>query len=466
MAKINYTEHQAEYLRQAAIKPRLTVREYCETVGINYNSARRHIRNAANSLKEPKPKPKVTKPKKPKKLKTNQKGRNWRVIYFQYLSEAIDCPSLTIAQFAALHDLPNSSIRREFPKFKNDPEFNEQCKNLKLAQIAHSEEKERAKTNFNLLKSKGKIKTVRNQGNAQQTDDQKNGITDHLAAQELPPQRDHLGRFLDGNRFNLVHGGYVKLTKMDDEIIQNIIQIDPLNLANEIITARSHYALMQRFLGLESEAIIERYENNEPILDFDGEPISLNKALADLEYSTSGKLRTAEASIANLSATAAKIQLDYAKVAIKNHETAVHSTHAELIIRQELMEKAESENWSAVQTAKACERHGINIPITILEEMKQEIASYEPEIDDDGLSDDELNRICDDYKEKQSIYVNEELPTRRKRLQKLIEEQELKENGGITTSNTDSEEVESEIDNDEDYDFDNISDFTSLLGGE
>ncbi|MCG3884147.1 hypothetical protein I3271_05555 [Photobacterium leiognathi] len=466
MAKIDYALHQAQYIEQSEINPDLSIRQYCEDNGLNYNSARRYIRNPAkgNSVKRGMQKAEI------KRTSTVKRGRNWRVIYFDYLNDAIENPSLSVTQFAALNDLPAASVRREFAKLKRDGEFNDHCERLALAQRKHEDEKQKAKANFKLLKSKNKIKSVRRRANTQEQKREQTSIFDQNSAQSRSPERDHLGRFLSGNRFSMVHGGYAQIINLDQDIIDTVVQIDPLNLANEIIAARAHYLNLQRFLALERDAIIERYDDNDPIMGFDGKPVSITKVLGDLEYSAAGKLRAAETSIGALSATAARIQCDVAKILIKDHETAVHDTKTELDIRNSIMIEAEQKEWSALQTAKACEKFGIRVPVTVLEEMKREIATYEPPVDDNGLSDDELDAICLEYEKKQSEYVSHEVPARRERLQKLIDEQNAKENGGIVNQATSEEEqpdhsLDDEAD-DETFPFDDLDSFDVLGGGE
>ncbi|MEC6833021.1 hypothetical protein VXS06_14735 [Photobacterium toruni] len=457
MAKIDYGEHQAQYDKQSEINPNLSIRQYCEDNSLNYNTARRYIRNAVKGNT-------VKKGKQLAEIKRNSpvsRGRNWRVIYFTYLNDAIENPSLTVAQYSAINDLPPASVRREFAKLKRDGEFNDHCERLALAQIAHEGEKERARANAKILKDKHKIKSHSKRATTPNDTPDQSVINDHGSAQSRSPERDVLGRFLSGNRFSMVHGGYAKIINLDQDIIDTVIQIDPLNLANEIIAARAHYLNLQRFLSIERLAIEERYDNDDPIKGFDGEPVSITKALGDLEYSAAGKLRAAEASIAALSATAAKIQCDVAKIQLKDHETSVHNTTTELEILNSIMLEAENKEWSALQTAKTCEKYGIQVPLTIIEEMKREIATYEPPVSDDGLTDDELDAICNEYQEKQSKYVNKEIPARRERLQKMIEEQEAKENDrGEPDSNPPEQD-----DDDELFPFDDVDNF-DVLGGE
>ena len=460
MASADYVEHQAEYSKLAESNPRLSVREYCEDNGLNYNSARRYIRNAGKAIKRENDKKKA----RLRKKSNVKRGRNWKLIYFQYLSDAIECPSLTLVQFAAIQEIPVASIRREFAKFKRDPEFNDQCEKLKLAQIAHEEEKERARQNLKLLRTKNKVKTVRRTGSDHKQHDNQNLISDQSSdAKHKTAYRDTLGRFLVGNKFSLVHSGYVKMTELDEDIIETVIQIDPLNLANEIVSARSHYLSMQRFLAKERAAIIERYENDDPVLGFDGEPVSLMKCLGDLEYSSASKLRAAETSIMSLSATAARIQCDVAKIQITDHNTSVYSKQQELKYRQAIMTDAEDQGWSALKTAKEFERQGISIPTTVLTEMQHEIATTDPVFDDDGLTDDELDAICAEFEAKSRDFKDNELPARREQLTAMFDQQQQKEDGlfSYPPAEQQSDDVESEIDSNTSA-FSDFSEFIDL----
>lgn len=463
VAKINYSYHQESYDELVDQDPSITVRKYCESEGLNYNTARRYIRNTVRNKKK-----ENAQTLSEIKSKPVRKGkRNWEAIYFEYLTEATDLPGLSIAKFSAKHDYPDGQTRKEFLRIKKTGVYAAQEDECERCATAHKQEMKYLKQKNKSLKNK-RIKsyaqdgasTPRSDHHSMRDHDQQSG--DH----DLTGYRDSSGRFLPGNRFSLLHGGYAAITHLDNDIVETASEIDPLNLANEILTARSQYLSMLRFVAKEREAIIQRYEDDDPIIGFDEKPVTLNKALGDLEYSTAGKLRALEASIMSMSSITAKIQCDIAKINIKDHETAVHSKQSEVTIINKIMTRSEADDWSALQTAKECEKQGVPIPLTILEEMKREIATYEPPIDDDGLSDDDLDKLFIEYTETQSKYKTEELPLRKEQLQIKIEEQEKIENDGIPPAIDDLIIDEKSFNNPDDelFPFDDLSEFT-VIGG-
>ncbi|UKA12839.1 hypothetical protein [Photobacterium damselae] len=466
MAKIDYSQHQLSYEKLLEDNPLLTVREYCENEGLNYNSARRYMRNPSKGRK-------VENGKKLAQIERTEKPKgkiNWKAKYFKYLVDCEENPTLSIAQFAALNKLAPATTRREFATLKRNGEHKDQCAKTEKAISAHKEEMRKAKHNSKILKNKGKVSKVQKRESAHQNTPRRSAAHDHSS--DPLDHRDHLGRFMSGNRFSLVHGGYADIANLDTDLVEVALGIDPLNLANEILAARTQYLSMQRYLAQERSAIIELYDSGETIKGFDDEPISLNKALADLEFSSAGKLRSLESSLMAMAGTAAKIQTDIAKIQIKTHETPLHSTQVELDIRKEIMKNAEAEEWTAIKTARACETFGISIPVTVLEEMKREIANYEPEVDDNGITDEELDELTAEARRKTDNFIEKELPARREELQRLIEEQELKEQGGHQQEDliNDFEEPEHDEgllddgDDDENFPFDDIADFSDLGG--
>jgi len=70
------------------------------------------------------------------------------------------------------------------------------------------------------------------------------------------------------------------------------------------------------------------------------------------------------------------------------------------MLRMEIMERAISEGWSAVEAGYEIEKHGLEVPFTIQQKIKAELSVIEPEMEDNGISDEELEAASIKYSSK------------------------------------------------------------------
>jgi hypothetical protein len=378
-----------------------------------------------------------------------------------------------MADFALSEGIQSPQVRKQFAVQRKSGVFTAQEDLVTTAQDEYQQEIAQYKVKSKSLSNKVKSVRVANRGSAQQKSKaaQQNQDRAFDCADLSTPldsnSRDELGRFCAGHRFNVVHGGYARLTGLDPDILKIVTDVDPLNLSTEILTVRSQYLSMIKYLNEEKTAIIEMYANGESLKEFDGETDkTLNKALAEVEISLSGKLRALESSIANFAAVTAKIETDYIKLQQKAFELPSVDTATGLALRKRILKDREIKKWSPLETAQRFEYYGLKVPDTIMEEAKREIAAYEPIVDEEGLTDDQLDELTNQFREEQRRVIEEDLPLQKEELEQRIAEFEAIDAGA---NNVGTEQPQSSTEDkwgDEDdltvYAFDDLSDFESL----
>lgn len=466
-AKIDYEYHQQQLIALAEQDPSITVQAYCEQAGLKYASARRHLKSPRKSA----PKAKAEKAREIKTTRKRAGARDWPRLYTQYLDSCIENPGYNMTQFAEINGIPAAQVRKQFAALRKSGDYADREDRVEQAIAQAKGEKSRQKAKAKSLNKRAKPVKPTGRGvaptkaeDAQNEKDHQTGSGDPLVA-VAHQGRDGKGRFTHGNRFSTVHGGYAALAGLDDELVQVATDVDPVSLANELVTARSQYLSMLRFVARQREELIAMYERGEPLKDFDDNEIPLTKALGDLEFGTAGRLRSLEASIGSMVGTQAKIITDFTKLAHKEHELSPVDTVTALAIRKKLMQQRIANDWSALETARQFESRGIAVPKSIMIEAEREIATYEPPVDDSGLSDDELDKLTAEYLAEQQRVVSEDLPERRKIVAEMIDE--------VSEEDFDDEpggdEATSDDDDDDDEDivaaaFDDLGDFAPIEG--
>lgn len=466
--RIDYSEHQAKFLELYADDQTLTVKVYCDAAGLNYASARRYLKNPLKTNRNAELLQEV------KLSKKKASSRDWPEIYQRYLKQCLADPSLTMADFALSEGIQSPQVRKQFAVQRKSGVFTAQEDLVTAAQEEYQQEIAQYKVKSKSLNKRAKSVRGTGRGSAQQKSkaaQQNHDRVSDCADLSIPlsniDSRDELGRFRAGHRFNVVHGGYARLTGLDPDILKIVTDVDPLNLSTEILTVRSQYLSMIKYLNEEKTAIIEMYANGEPLKEFDGETDkTLNKALAEVEISLSGKLRALESSIANFAAITAKIETDYIKLQQKAFELPSVDTATGLALRKRILKDREIKKWSPLETAQRFEYYGLKVPDTIMEEAKREIAAYEPIVDEEGLTDDQLDELTNQYRERQRRVIEEDLPRQKDELEQRIAEFEAIDAGANNVGTEQSQSSTEDRWGDEDdltvYTFDDLSDFESL----
>lgn len=65
--------------------------------------------------------------------------------------------------------------------------------------------------------------------------------------------------------------------------------------------------------------------------------------------------------------------------------------------RGEIIDRGEAEGWSAAKTGLEIEKHGLQVPATLMKRIHAELALIEPEEPEGGLSDDDLEALSAEY---------------------------------------------------------------------
>lgn len=477
--KIDYDFHQAQFNQLAEQDPSLTIKAYCEQAGLKHGTAKRYLK----SPKKTKGKVKVEQVREARSTRTRSPARDWAAYYESFLNDCLDNPALSIATFAELHGLPAPQVRRNFANFRKKGDFKELEDQVEVAVSQFNEDLTRKKARAKSLKKRVK-KTEPSKGGmaicdaatATNESDHQMGSGDQVAPvshKSAPGDgRDEYGRFMPGHQHSTIHGGYARLAQLDPDLVEVASSVDPASLANELVTARSQYLSMVRFVGEQRQILIEQYARGEKKKDFDDNEIPLEKALGDLEFGTAGKIRSLEGSITMMVSTHAKIIKDFTSLRHKEHELPAVSSRAALSITQRLYHEKEDKGWTALQTAREFERHGVPVPKTILIEAEREIVTYEAPVDDTGITDDELDRQTAEYMAKQQKYMEQELPERREKLAEVFDAMaEAEEGGSPDDDQEEAEEGEQSHQHPDDEDqvagaFDDLADFEPIEGDE
>lgn len=484
-SKVDYDYHQAQFTQLAEQEPGLTIKQYCERAGLNHGTAKRYLK----SPKKTPSKAKVEAVREKKATRKKAAPRDWSAFYEVYLNACLENPALSITSFAETQGLPPPQCRRQFAAIRKTCDFADLEDQVDRAVSQFNDDLTRKKARAKSLKKKT-VKVPVSEGAtskesavvATNVKDHPSGSSDQVAEQSQKSQpytgRDKYGRFTPGNSHSVIHGGYAQIARLDSDLVEVASNIDPTSLANELITARSQYLSMLRFVGEQRQALIEQYARGEPLKDFDDNDIPLTKALGDLEFGTAGKIRALEGVIAMLVGSHAKIVKDFTQLRHKEHELPAVSAVSALAITQKLFDEREAKEWTALETARQFERRGVPVPKSIMFEAEREIATYEAPIDDSGLSDDELDVITAQYMEDQRRYLENVLPEKREVLQEIFDKAARAEEGlpdvppaeapQDATSDDKSHQPPDDIDDDEDAvvgEFDDLSDFAPIDEG-
>lgn len=423
--KVDWTHHQKEFERQKKESPSLTVQEYCDSNGLSFSSAKRYIKS--RSVK--------TAPQK----RGRKSNFDYHSLYDRFIHLKMIDPSLSVSAFAKKVGAPVRNMHIAFKKIESEKgskgdDSNDQNDVNDVRNCAN----ESAQTgNKKPIKNKGKETKKRGGRNARQTlrnmveeSERGTGIgaISHRSNSAIShvPERDGYGRLLPGNKLARIHGGYVKLAELDLEIVQAVQETALTDVSNELIAARAQLLSMHQWLSRSQRKLIERYENGDPKTDENGNVIPLEQEIGRLLFGVSERFRTLEGSISNMAATAARIEHDATKLRQKAWELPALSASQIAEITAEIMDTRNKEEWSATRTAQEFERLGIKVPAFLMIEARKEIEEYEPPVDDNGMSDDELDEISRAYMEKQGN-TEQWLEQRRIEVQEAIESAEARE---------------------------------------
>ncbi len=478
VAKIDYKHHQFEFSKLLAKNPKLTLQEYCDSVGLNYSTARRHLskKDAKASVVT-----KITSARS-KALKGRCKT-DWHGFLKLFLSQAVANPAYTIKEFAEENGLNAATTRRQFKQMRDLDEFRRlfDLYDEKKAQFQLANNKRRsAKSGRTVDSWQGR------EAHAQARVDEIQSKKDHKPQQRstqsdtnLPLTHTPVTQFVPIDALcssNSVarprkHGGYLKMASISTEILNAITEIDPLSVSQELLLARSNYLTMQQDMNSRVAKLLEMKANGEPLLNDDNEPVDIDSAIDRIRYGYAPRLRELEMSITQFTKAENKRYID-----IRKQEFAELMMPAVLPAQQqrivmELLSKRKEKNWTAAETCQYIEAQGAEPPALLLHEAKLELANVEIEIEDDGVDEEVLDMEFGQYTEEHNEQVNEWVDQRREEVAREIQLAEEREAGNDfdispsqITENAETQEAYDELDEATSELFD-LEDF-EVLGGE
>lgn len=434
--KIDYVEHQANFSKLRVLNPDLTVAKYCEEYGLKYGTAKKYIRSRLFPIDK----------KQKGKKKVKRSTEKWISLYSMFLSQCLKDPRLSVTQFAIDIAEPQRTVNDAFNKIKTLPQFNDLNEEVEMARAKIRQKKE--KKSRIVGRSLKKLVGVNEKAKALLFDDEKAGLMDRK-------RKD--GKFVSGhNADRKVLSSYVEAAGLNLEHAAIAKQIEMTDINNEIIAVRTLYLSMLDCLNRSAKILEIRYEDNDPIVDANNNPIPIESEMLRLYYSTSDKLRGIENSLANLVSVAARTSKELATT-----ETILRENNALVSLNIILSKYQRAEEISAIATVKELEKSGIPVPDFLMFEAKKELSDFVPQIEDSGIDDDELDRIALEYKQKQEKVVNEWLPDRKEEIRKVFDEMDKKD-AGLVDENISDAEIISNDQNDLDKAFDDIETFTDL----
>lgn len=461
--KIDYQAHQQQFWEQLEKQPTLTLAEYCEANGLKYGTAKRYIKRPAKTggKFQPSVMPKI-------KAKKTSQGNDWHSLLKEFLVRGAQNPTLTMAAFAKDKGVNGATLRRQFNSMRSLPEF-DRLFDLYDEQLAKFQEAKNDKKKKRADKSKSKEAGATAQAQSAQGDRAKTG---GIGSLRKPRSVEGLSQYSSAQVGRpVVHGGYARSAGITGEIMDILMDTDPLSVCNELIIARSQYYRMNETLAKRLKEIDEMEESGDIPLDDENQPVDINAMRDRLIFGYGTRLRELELSISTMAKQEAKRYIDlrkqeYAELMMPHLLPAEESS---LVI--EMLSLRTKNNWTALETCQQIEKLGARPPATLLHEAKVELANLEPEVDDTGISEQELDELFDDYTLEQIEQQDNWLPARKEEVNRRIKEAEDLENGVEPTlspsqiqNEAAKEQAYDDLDNEGVSGFDDVDSF-EVLGG-
>lgn len=96
--------------------------------------------------------------------------------------------------------------------------------------------------------------------------------------------------------------------------------------------------------------------------------------------------------------------------------------------RAEIMQRADDEGWAASTTGIEIEKQGFEVPFTLQQRIRSELALAEPEEPEGGMTDEELERLSQDY-EDAAAGEDQWLQERREEVERMHKDKEQEKKG-------------------------------------
>lgn len=440
MARVDYGAHQDAYLLRKQKEPLLTVAQYCEDTGLNYNSARRYIKHEKSSTS------------KPSKTKAKIVTSKWPGLFEKYLKIAIKAPMYSQNQFAQDNKLNANTMRGQFAKLRRegicadlDEEYAKACEKLHQERLAENSNELNIEKSKAYYESGEQIQTRTQQmvevlggGN----DPANDHCADHSELRSTFDRRKLIRLFMPGNVAGYKHGGFSNIFRASDKAKEIVNELCARDISSELYAARVQYYSMlshQQDLLFELE---QKNENGDLITNTNNEPSTYLAEKSKLIAAYADRMRVLEGSIANMVGLINANEVNQAKIILAAAKLPMVDSQRELEILNQALQLRADNDWDAMTTAKYLEGNGAKVPAYLLTEARRELDLIEPEIDDNGISDSEAEELSRNYMEGRKSLAAQ-ITEKRNMVLDAFEEAELAD----SVSNLNGED-----DNDSEYD--------------
>ncbi|HCM0701205.1 hypothetical protein P3551_23030 [Vibrio parahaemolyticus] len=481
MAKTDYKHHQREFSKLLAQNPKLTLQEYCASVGLTYSTARRHLskKDAKASVTT-----KITSAQN--KASQGRAKTDWHGLLKLYLSQAAANPTYTIKEFAEQNDLNPATTRKQFNRMRDLSEFASlwDLYDEKKAQFQVANNKRRSAKSGRTVDSwqgrethaQARLDKIQSKKDHNAAEKPTQTDTNHALMHMAVPQVAAIGDVCTSRSVSrpTKHGGYLKLASISLDILNAVTEIDPLSANHELILARANYLTMQQDINNRLVKLLEMKANGEPLFvgsGDDAEEVDIDREIDKIRYGYSPRLRELEASINQFLKSESKRYIDIRKQELAELMMPSVLPAQQQRIVMELLEQRKKKNWTATETCQHIEAQGAEPPALLLHEAKLELANVEVEIDDDGVDEEVLDAEFGQYTEEHNEQVNEWVDERREEVAREIQLAEDREAGhepeispSQITESAETQEAYDELDEATSELFD-LADF-EVLGGE
>lgn len=412
MATVDWEFHKKQYAEDYAPKG-MTKADYARLHDLPLNTARRVF--SAIKLEKPQPEKPTKKPRKGDDINAavrdtiNKKARqiatNNRIKLAEKASDRL-----------LLGDHPEESDHIA----KNDRKSTQQRRSHGKAITPTSDRKE---------KKESEKSTAYSDGADGAGDTINNKIqSDHFPAERAGDQESELDRLS-----SLTFGRSATLLGLDADIQEIAKNITSIYGISQLQSGR--LLQMTRMQNQMLASIKQNYADGKPWSDALGNPIPLDRALGECVFGPSEQMTQLETSLSRNLLVAKKLELDMREL----HPL----TRAERIVRtREVMALRHKEGWTAIQAAAELERDGIPLPVSLRLEAEKEISFMTPPVEEDnGITEEELERQAQEYMQEQYTKINHWLPSRRVEISELFAA-EMAHQRGDTLTEGEFEEIE------------------------
>lgn len=447
MGKIDYKAHQEAFIQRKKKEPSLSVKEYCNSVGLKYASARRYIKSTSSTTCVADSGP---------KQKPGSKRSVWFDRYEKFLNACLVSPQYTMKEFAEREGINPNSTRREFSKLRNSDEFSDLVAQVEAKIVSsHYESRHQAEENkksnktdaYNeVQESCGDMvrKTVDQCAVYPDTNDQMGAENAHLAsnAQIRFDRRKFINTFMPDNTAALKHGGFSKLFKHNSKVKKLVMGLEPKDITFELIAARQQYYSIHDYKQELLAELERKHKAGEDIKNEKNEDSTYLKEKGRLINYNSARLRELEASIAAMINIIHSSQIAQGKLVVSAAKLPLMDSEVQLQVYNRVLTERAEKGWTAMEAVQAIEAQGAEPPSFLLAEARKELQMLEPEIDDSGITDEEAEELSRAYMEKRQSLAAE-IAAKRELVQDALEEADYRD----SISNVGEDDEGSDYDN-------------------